>query len=57
MNEWNYWKKIIIKQFIRINIGEAAYQHAQIHGIEQLVELMNNTEKLFDKGIQGNTNL
>ena len=26
VNEWNYWKKIIIVQFIRINIGEEALQ-------------------------------
>ena len=52
VNEWNYWKKVIIVEFLKINIGQEAYNNAQIHGIEGLVELMKNTEKLWDKGIQ-----
>ena len=54
VNEWNYWKKVIIVQFLKINIGEEAYTLAQNNSINGLVELMQNTEKLFDKGIQGN---
>ena len=54
VNEWNYWKKVIITQFMKINISEQAYQAAQKNSINGLVELMQNTEKLFDKGIQGN---
>ena len=53
VNEWNYWKKIIIIQFIKINIGEEAYRVAE--GNPKLIELIENTEKLWDKGIQGNT--
>ena len=55
MNEWNYWKKIIIIQFIKINIGKAAYKAAEENSIDGLTELIRNTEKLWDKGIQGNT--
>ena len=54
VNEWNYWKKVILVQFIKINIGEVAYEAAQKNSINALVELMKNTEKLWDKGIQGN---
>ena len=54
VNEWNYWKKIIITQFIRINIGEEAFQAAQKNSIQGLVELIQNTEKLWDRGIAGN---
>ena len=55
VNEWNYWKKIIIIQFIKINIGKAAYKAAEENSIDGLTELIRNTEKLWDKGIQGNT--
>ena len=48
-------KKIIITQFIRINIGEGAFQAAQKNSIQGLVELIQNTEKLWDRGIAGNT--
>ena len=54
VNEWNYWKKIIITEFMKINIGHQVYQAAQKNSINGLLELMQNTEKLFDKGIQGN---
>ena len=57
VNEWNYWKKVILVQFIKINIGEEAYEAAQKNSINGLVELMKNTEKLWDKGIQGNIDL
>ena len=53
VNEWNYWKKVIIVQFLKINIGEESYKAAQENSINKLVELMQNTEKLWDKGIQG----
>ena len=53
VNEWKYWKKIIIKEFLKINIGEEAFKLAQQNSINALVELLQNTEKLFDKGIQG----
>ena len=54
VNEWNYWKKVILTQFIKINIGEEAFERAQRHSLQGLVELLINTEKLWDKGIQGN---
>ena len=53
VNKWNYWKKVIIVQFIKINIGEVAYEAAQKNSIDGLVELMKNTEELQDRGIQG----
>ena len=57
VNEWNYWKKIILVQFIKTNIGEEAYEAAQKNSISGLIELMKNTEKLWDKGIQGGVDL
>ena len=54
VNEWNYWKKIILIQFIRINIGEQAFQASQKNNIQGFFELIKNTEELWDKGISGN---
>ena len=57
VNKWNYWKKVILTQFIKINIGQQAYEAAQKNSIQGLVELLQNTERLWDKGIQGNIEL
>ena len=57
VNEWNYWKKIILVQFIKINIGQEKYEKAKKDSPENLTLLFNNTEKLWDKGIQGNIQL
>ena len=57
VNEWNYWKKIILIQFIKINIGQEQYEAAQEQSPEKLAELFNNTERLWDRGIQGNNEL
>ena len=54
VNEWNYWKKIIIIQFIRINIGEEAFQSAQKNSIQGLCRLVQTTEKVWDRGVSGN---
>ena len=54
VNEWNYWKKIIIIQFIRINIGEGAFQSAQKNSIQNLCTLVQTTEKVWDRGVSGN---
>ena len=54
VNEWNYWKKIIIVQFIKINIGEQQYKAATRNSPEKLTQLFDNIEKLWNKGIQGN---
>ena len=43
-----------LTQFIRINIGEGAFQAAQKNNIQALVELIKNTEALWDKGLAGN---
>ena len=55
VNEWNYWKKVIINEFIKINIGEQAYEAAKRDSLEGLTKLLQNTEILWDRGIQGNT--
>ena len=56
VNEWNYWKKVIIEQFIRINIGEQAYKQVKedFNSLKEFIELLKNTDQLWDKGIQGN---
>ena len=54
VNEWNYWKKVILTQFIRINIGEASFQAAQQNNLQGLTQLLKNTEALWDRGIAGN---
>ena len=57
VNEWNYWKKIILIQFIKINIGEEAYKAAEENSLDGLADLIQNTEKLWDRGIQGNISI
>ena len=56
VNEWNYWKKVIIVTFVKINIGEAAYEKAREDSPDGLVKLLENTEEIWDKGIQGAIN-
>ena len=56
VNEWNYWKKVIIVEFIKINIGEQAYEKAKQDSLDGLTKLLHNTELLWDRGIQGGTN-
>ena len=56
VNEWNYWKKVILVEFIKINIGEQAYESAKKNSLEGLTNLLQNTEALWDRGIQGNIN-
>ena len=41
-------------QFIKINISEEQYEAATKNSSNKLKELFDNTEKLWDKGIQGN---
>ena len=53
VNEWNYWKKVIIVEFIKINIGEEAYEKARQDSLDELTKLLHNTEILWDRGIQG----
>ena len=54
VNEWNYLKKVIITQFIRISIGDASFQAAKQNNLEGLSQLLKNTEEVWDKGIAGN---
>ena len=53
VNEWNYWKKVIIVEFIKINIGNEAYEAAKRDSLDGLTKLLHNTEILWDRGIQG----
>ena len=53
VNEWNYWKKVIINEFIKINIGEAPYNAARKDSLNGLAKLLYNTEELWDRGVQG----
>ena len=56
VNEWNYWKKVIVTSFIRINIGEASFKVSQQNNLSGLVQLLKNTEAIWDRGIGGNQN-
>ena len=56
VNEWNYWKKVILTNFIRINIGEASFQASRRNNLPGLVQLLKNTEAIWDRGIAGNQN-
>ena len=54
VNEWNYWKKVIITTFIRISIGDSSFQAAKQNNLEGLSQLLKNTEEVWDRGIAGN---
>ena len=56
VNEWNHWKKVILTNFIRINIGEASFRASQQNNLPGLIQLLNNLEAVWDKGISGNQN-
>ena len=52
IDEWNYWKRIVIITYTKIILTDDSYQYAQIHASNFLQDLINNIEKVFDKGLE-----
>ena len=51
MDEWNYWRKEIIKNFTKIVLGETNYKGIEKDDAENLYKLLYNIELLFFKGL------
>ena len=52
IDEWNYWKRLIIINYTKIILTDCSYQYAQEVAQEFLQTLIKNIEKVFDKGIE-----
>ena len=52
INEWNYWKRLIIINYTKVILTDCSYQYAQEVAEEFLQNLIKNIEKIFDKGIE-----
>ena len=51
MDEWNYWRKMIIRNFTKIVLGEQNYMGIEKDDAENLEKLLYNIELLFFKGL------
>ena len=51
LNEWMYWKRQLIINFIKIILSKDSYAAAQKHSHDYLIQLISYIEKLFNKGI------
>ena len=52
INEWNYWKRLIIITYTKIILTDYSYEYAQRNASNFLQELINNIEKVFHKGLE-----
>ena len=52
IDEWNYWKRLIIINYTKMILTDCSYQYAQEVAQEFLQTLIKNIEKVFDKGIE-----
>ena len=51
IDEWEYWKRIIIISFTKILITDFSYEYAQRVAPDNLRLLINNIQKVFNKGL------
>ena len=51
IDEWNHWKRLIIINYTKIILTDFSYQYAQKVASNFLQELVNNIEKVFNKGL------
>ena len=52
IDEWNYWKRIIIISYTKIILSDLLYQYAKKYATDFLQELISNIEKVFNKGME-----
>ena len=52
LNEWNYWKRLIIITYSKIILTDFSYNYAQRYAPDYLEELINNIEKIFHKALE-----
>ena len=51
IDEWKYWKRLIIINYAKIILTNYNYEYAQNVASKYLHELVENIEKLFNKGL------
>ena len=51
MDEWSYWRVMIIRNFTKIILGEQNYMGIEKDDAENLNKLLNHIELLFFKGL------
>ena len=51
IDEWKYWKRLIIINYTKIILTDYSYEYAQKVATNYLQELINNIEKVFNKGL------
>ena len=51
INEWDYWRKQIIRSFTKIVLGGDIYKNVEKDDAENLEKLLNNIELIFFKGL------
>ena len=51
INEWDYWRRQIIVNFVKINLGNIIYQSVQENDAENLRKLIENVQQLFFNGL------
>ena len=52
IDEWNYWKTLIIISYTKIILTDYGYDYAQRIATDFLQELISNIEKVFNKGLE-----
>ena len=51
MDEWAYWKRVAVISFTKIVLTDFSYEYAQKVAPTDLQNLVNNIEKVFNKGL------
>ena len=51
IDEWDFWRRQIIANFIKIILGSINYERAQENDAENLLKLINNVETIFFNGL------
>ena len=51
IDEWNYWKRLVIINYTKIILTDYSYHYAQKVASNFLQDLVNNIEKVFNKGL------
>ena len=51
IDEWDFWRRQIIANFIKIILGSTNYENAQENDVGNLLKLINNVETIFFTGL------
>ena len=51
LDEWAYWKRLVVVSFTKIIITEESYKQAQLHQPAFLQKLLSYVEEIFNRGM------